>query len=137
MYDLKKIGQQLKEERIKQGMSIKQLGLISGVRYVVICRYEEGIREINIESLIRIAFVLQIKISDLFPYKKPDDYACERFEYLVQNQDTKLINFILNMVAAMVGYNEQSNNKLVSNEMLKRARMDNKVSINHLQQIAN
>lgn len=137
MYDLKKIGQQLKEERIKQGISIKQLALISGVRYIVICRYEDGIREINFEALIKIAFVLQIKISDLFPYDKPYDYACEQFEYLVHNQDTKLINFILNMVAAMVGYNEQNNNKLVSNEMLKRTKMDNKVSINHLKQIAN
>ncbi len=36
MYDLKKIGQQLKEERIKQNMSIKQLSLLSGVNCITI-----------------------------------------------------------------------------------------------------
>ena len=137
MYDLKKIGQQLKEERIKQNMSIKQLSLLSGVRYVVICRYEDGIRDINFEALIKITFVLQIKISDLFPYDKPYDYACEQFEYLVQSLNIKSIYFILNIVAAMVEHNEKNKNKLISNEMLKRTRMDNKVSIDHLQQIAN
>lgn len=137
MYDLKKVGKQLKEERIKQGMSIKQLALTSGVRYVVICRYEEGIREINFEALIKVSFVLQIKISDLFPYDKPYDYACERFEHLVRDLNVKSIHFIFNIVAAMVEYNEKNNNKLVSNEMLKRTLINNKVSINQLQQIAN
>lgn len=138
MYDLKKIGRQLKEERIKQNISIKQLSLLSGVRYVEIYRYEEGIREINIESLIKITFVLQIKTSDLFPYNQSYDYACEQFEYLVKNLNIKSIHFILNIVAAIVE-NNKKNNKVVSNEMLRRARMDNKdkVSINPMHKVAN
>lgn len=137
MYDLKKIGQQLKEERIKQGMSIGELALISGVRYVTICRYEEGIREINFETFIKVIFVLQTKISKLFPYDKPHDYASERFEHLVKDLNEKSIHFIFNTVAIMVEHNEKNNNKLVSNERLKRAAMKNEESINSLQQIAN
>ncbi len=136
MYNLKKIGLQLKEERIKQGISIGQLALISGVHYVTICRYEEGIREINFETFIKVIFVLQIKISDLFPYDKPNDYASERFEHLVKDLNAKSIHYIFNTVAIMVEHNEK-NNKLVSNERLKRAVRKNEESINALQQIAN
>ncbi len=137
MYDLKEIGLQLKEERIKQGISIGQLALISGVRYAAICQYEQGVREINFETFIKVCFVLQIKISDLFPYDKPNDYASEQFEYLVKDLNAKSIHYIFNTVAIMVAHNEKNNNKLVSNERLKRAAMKNEESINALQQIAN
>ncbi len=137
MYDLKEIGLQLKEERIRQGISIGQLGLISGVRYAATCQYEQGVREINFETFIKVCFVLQIKISDLFPYDKPNDYASERFEYLVKDLNAKSIHYIFNTVAIMVEHNEKKNSKLMSNERLKKAARKNEDPINALQQIEN
>ncbi len=119
MYDLKKIGQQLKEERIKQNMSIKQLSLLSGVNCITIHGYETGQADITLKALIRIAFVLEIDINELFPYVKPYDEASEHFEYLVRNLDIRSINFMLNMVVAMVSYNKKSCNELVFDKPLR------------------
>lgn len=119
MYDLKKIGQQLKEERIKQNMSIKQLSFLSGVNCITIHGYETGQTDITLKALMRIVFVLEIDINKLFPYEKPYDEASERFEYLVRNLDIRSINLVLNMAVAMVSYNEKNQNEFIFNKQLK------------------
>lgn len=119
MYDLKKIGQQLKEERIKQNISIKQLSLLSGVNGITIHGYEAGQVDITLKVLIRIVFVLEIDINEIFPYVKPYDEICERFEYLVKNLDIRSIHFILNMVVAMVHYNEKNRNEFIFDRQLR------------------
>lgn len=119
MYDLKKIGLQLKEERIKQNMSTKQLSLLSGVHCITIHGYETGEADITLKALIRIVFVLEMDINKLFPYVKPYDEVCERFEYLVHNLNRRSINFILNMVVAMVSYNEKNCKEFVFDKPLR------------------
>jgi len=105
--NFKRISKLLKKERIRQHMTISRLSLLSGVSATEIRRYEKCYINLSLETLIRVVFVLEIDINQLFPNAYLQDYACKRFEQLVKNLDIKKVNFILNTVTGIVQYNKR------------------------------
>ncbi len=61
-----KIGQRLRIERIKRGMSQGALGEVLGVTFQQIQKYEKGINRVSIAYLVDICRALGIPITDFF-----------------------------------------------------------------------
>ena len=63
--DLKLLGLNIKENRIKNNISQENLAKLLGVSQPCIVRYEKGIIEISIYNLYQIASILNISIDEL------------------------------------------------------------------------
>lgn len=55
------IGERIKQERIKRGLSQEQLGNMLGVSKVSVCGYETGNRIPNMDTFIKLVDVLDIE----------------------------------------------------------------------------
>ncbi|MBN3490527.1 helix-turn-helix transcriptional regulator [Acholeplasma equirhinis] len=67
----------LKEFREKKGLSQVKLGEILGLSKQTISTYELGTREPNIETLSKIAIVLDVTIDELIDFRKIYDQVHE------------------------------------------------------------
>ena len=79
--------QKLKELRIKKGLLQKELADLVGVSGNAISNYEVGFREPNIETLIKIAIVLDTTVDELIEFRKIHDQVGE--ELLKEAQKVK------------------------------------------------
>ncbi len=61
-----KVGLNIREIRIKKGLTQEQLSLLTGIDRGYISNTEQGKRNISIIYLEKIAIALNINISDLF-----------------------------------------------------------------------
>ncbi len=70
-----KMSERIKKIRRQKGFSQTELGERIGVSQQVITNYERGIREPNIETLLKIAGALDVSLETLIGEKpiKPDD----------------------------------------------------------------
>jgi len=59
-----KIGQAIKNERIKRHMSLRTLGEITGIQYRTICLWENGGGNISAVGLFKIATALDMPIEE-------------------------------------------------------------------------
>lgn len=87
------IGERLKKERIKRGLSQQQLGDMLGVTKVSICGYETGTRTPTLETFLDI-----LKILDLTPdYLLGRDIDAvneqgENYSVKIAKEDMEIIN---------------------------------------------
>lgn len=69
-----KIGEIIKTKRLEKGYSQKQLSDLSGISLSSIQKGENGIRNLKLDSLLKIANTLECDINDLLGYKyTPED----------------------------------------------------------------
>ncbi len=71
-YDGKKeadrfIGQRIREERIKRGMTQSELAKRIGITYQQAHKYERGVNGTSVSRLLQIASILGIDITELLP----------------------------------------------------------------------
>ncbi|MBK7311213.1 MAG: helix-turn-helix transcriptional regulator [Sphingobacteriaceae bacterium] len=64
--EIKAFGKRLKSIRIKKGLSQLDLELESGISRTEISRIENGLKNIEFFTLIKLAVALQIDVKDFF-----------------------------------------------------------------------
>ncbi len=95
-----KMSERIKKIRRKKGFSQTELGERIGVSQQVITNYERGIREPDIETLLKIAGALEVSIETLIGEKpiKPEDQTSralkKRFEQIKKLPTEKQKAFI-------------------------------------------
>lgn len=81
------IGESIKKNRKKAGLTQEELGNILGVSGVAIMRYEKGQREPNLEMLHKIADALDVSVNDLLSgndkFKK--DFNVDEFDSIAKD----------------------------------------------------
>lgn len=88
----------LKEERYRQNISISKLSMLSGVNVNVIYQYEKKQKhEIELSTLLRIAYALKLDMSILFPYTIKEDPVAKQFDSIIQGLSKESINALLNI----------------------------------------
>lgn len=60
------VGRNLREKRLKSGMSQEQLGKACGLTFQQIQKYEKGINRISASRLVELAAALKCELLDLF-----------------------------------------------------------------------
>lgn len=65
------IGERIKQARKAKGISQKELGAILGCKQQNLAQYENGKRNMNVNSLLKIAEALNISVSDLLGEPRP------------------------------------------------------------------
>lgn len=95
----------LKEERLRQDIRISELSELSGVSKITIYHYEENINMIDLSVLIRVAYVLNLNMSTLFPATIiQKDPVAKQFDGITQSLSKKSINILLKIVKNMVDF---------------------------------
>lgn len=61
------VGQRLRAERLRLGLSQTELGVGMGVTFQQVQKYERGMNRVSASTLAKAAHVLGIKVGDLFP----------------------------------------------------------------------
>lgn len=61
-----RVAQHLKAIRKKKGLTQNELGLKLGIGHSVITRYESGEQNLTIETLEKIAEILEVDVSEFF-----------------------------------------------------------------------
>ncbi len=101
------ITEKLKEERLRQGMNMTTLSNIAGVNLHMISHYENGSRIINLPTLMKVAYALNLNMSILFPkdvVNQKKDPVAEQFDSITQGLSKKAINNILEMTKNFLQY---------------------------------
>lgn len=101
------ITEKLKEERLRQGMNMTTLSIIAGVNLNVISHYENGSRIINLPTLMKVAYALNLNMSILFSkdvVNQKKDPVAEQFDNITQGLSKKAINSILEMTKTFLQY---------------------------------
>ncbi|MBA8752935.1 helix-turn-helix domain-containing protein [Wolbachia endosymbiont of Drosophila innubila] len=70
----RKVGEKVRNRRLKLGYTQKDLAEKIGVKYWVILHYEKGKHKISIRRLYSIAEALSVSIMDLIPVSNEDSY---------------------------------------------------------------
>ncbi len=98
---MKNLSEQIKRIRKQRGLSQKELGQRIGVSQQVMTNYERGLREPNLETLLKIAGALDVSVEDLIKDKpiKPEETTSralqKRFEVIKKMPPEKQKAFIL------------------------------------------
>lgn len=69
------IGEAVKTVRLAKGMTQKQLAELSGTTDISVSRWENGQRDMQVETLMRIADGLGVKASELVGMTQEDTHA--------------------------------------------------------------
>lgn len=104
----KDIARKLRKERCRQDMDVSTLSSLSGVSDSVIYRYERGANQISLQVLIKIASALKLDIAKVIPINtsQKEETVGEKFSYIVRGQSKESIDFILEVIANMIGFCE-------------------------------
>ena len=66
MKSIQEIGNTIKQERLKQGMTLQQLSTATGFSIGYLSQFERGLSQIAIDSLHKITDVLGMEFIDFF-----------------------------------------------------------------------
>ncbi len=101
---LENIAKRLKEERLRQNISVSNLSKLSHVSESTIYRYEKGVNSIDLQVLIKIVPVLKLDIAKVICINdsEKEETAGETFSYIVRGQSKKHINFLLEIIKNMI-----------------------------------
>ena len=81
--DLKKfIGNKIKEQRKKRGLTQHELGERLGVKNNTISAYERGVVSPDSDVLFAIGNILDIRVDDLFPHSQQEQSYLDRLKGL-------------------------------------------------------
>ncbi len=105
---LKDIAKKLREERCRQDMDVSTLSSLAGVSDSVIYRYERGSNQISLQVFIKIALALNLDIAKVISINtsQKEETVGEKFSYMVRNQSRESVDFILDIIANMIGFCE-------------------------------
>lgn len=105
---LKDIAKKLRGERCRQDMDVSTLSSLAGVSDSVIYRYERGSNQISLQVLIKIALALNLDIAKVISINtsQKEETVGEKFSYMVRNQSRESVDFILDIIANMIGFCE-------------------------------
>ena len=81
------IGERIKQARKAKGISQRELGAILGCKQQNLAQYENGKRNMNVNSLLKIAEALHVPVSSLIDEPKPTtptDHTESRLNQLVE-----------------------------------------------------
>lgn len=85
--DVKQLGAYMREKRLSEKKSIRQVGRFIGLDFAVISRFERGLRTPNKKSLVKICSYLNIDIETVVEQpvqfkvqgeKEPHTVVCDR-----------------------------------------------------------
>jgi len=62
---LSEVGQRIREHRIRQGLRLKHLALLSGINSPALSMIETGKRDVRLTSLARIAAAMRVPLFSL------------------------------------------------------------------------
>lgn len=103
---LKNIVKKLKEERLRQNISVSNLSKLSHVSESIIYRYERGVNSnsIDLQVLIKIVLALKLDIAKVISINDiaKEETAGETFSYIVRGQSKKHIKFLLEIIKNMI-----------------------------------
>ena len=104
----KDIAKKLREERCRQDMDVSTLSALAGVSDSVIYRYERGATQISLQVFIKIALALNLDIAKVISINtsQKEETVGEKFSYMVRNQSRESVDFILEVIANMIGFCE-------------------------------
>lgn len=88
------IGQEIKNARLKLGISQAKLGKMIGVSKVAICWYEKGDRKPSLDNFIKLAEVLNLPFDFVLGKDKEVDGVKDEEKYTVKlaSKDLEIIN---------------------------------------------
>ena len=65
----KRLGNRIKELRNKQGLTRRELSLLSMVNYTTLMNIENGKTNPKVETLYRLSIFLDVRLKELFNYE--------------------------------------------------------------------
>jgi transcriptional regulator with XRE-family HTH domain len=77
----------LKEFRLKNGFSQQELAFMVGVKASTISNYEQGIREPDIETMIKIAIVLNVTVDELISFQEMYEKMHDELNKRIQQKE--------------------------------------------------
>jgi len=77
----------LKELRLKSGFSQQELAFMVGVKASTISNYEQGTREPDIETMIKIAIVLNVTVDELISFQEKYEQLHEELLNKIQEKE--------------------------------------------------
>lgn len=89
------VGKKVKELRLKNGMSAKDLALKAGISFGMVSQLEKGSTQGSVETLRKIAKVLNTTLAHIFTDENEEKEACINNEetYVVRKNKRKKISF--------------------------------------------
>ena len=89
----REIGEKIKKQRRRLGISQEQLAEILGVTYQQVQRYENGMNKLNVENIQTVANALNVPVSYFFEGEKPSMVAEKSAPYLPSEEIRLLRHF--------------------------------------------
>ena len=82
---MSELGENIKRERLKRGMTQSELASILGVSDITVSRYETGQREPNMDMLFKISDVLNIGLDALAGITLNDDFDDPNYQSVLED----------------------------------------------------
>ena len=104
---LQLLGERIKEERKKRGLTQEKLAGLSGVSNNFISYIESGNKNASLKTIKKIADVFQISLSDLFSgmtiaKKSKPDKTANKFLYLIQDESSATKEFLFDVCKSII-----------------------------------
>jgi transcriptional regulator with XRE-family HTH domain len=108
------IGRKIKEYRNKKGLTQKELGQKLGIGHTTVSGYEKGTITLNSNTLFVIGEILDVKVDDLFPERKPDEAYLEKTKDMyTENLKAKDMYFLQKLTEKTAALNDEERKKFL------------------------
>lgn len=103
---LLEVGRRVERERIRQGYTVPELSIISGVAISVLYRIEKGTSPIGMRSLLRLMWALNKSPEKLIPYEEQVHKKTfgEIVEDMTQCLSPKQKNYLIKLIWSEIGF---------------------------------
>lgn len=104
----KDIARRLKEERLRQNIDVSTLSKLTGINNSSIYRYEKSTNPVSLQTLIKIAWALNLDIAQVIHLNKKMEQEKRietpggKFSSIVQGLSKESVNFMLKTIKSIV-----------------------------------
>ncbi|ALX50429.1 hypothetical protein AOX59_18695 [Lentibacillus amyloliquefaciens] len=107
------VGQRIKEERKKKGITQKELGVMIGVKHNTISSYEAGTNAPEQNAIFKIARALDVSTDDLFPEKENATDELDRALRMANNLNLKDAEFLNQLIEKTLTMTDEEREKFL------------------------
>ncbi|WP_200411400.1 helix-turn-helix domain-containing protein [Virgibacillus salexigens] len=109
------VGERIKEERKKKGLTQKELGEKIGVKHNTISSYEKGTNAPEQNAIFKIARALNVKVDDLFPSNSQANSAddLQRALEMAKEMDIKDIQLLKGLIEKTLSLKDEEREKFL------------------------
>ncbi|WP_337970310.1 helix-turn-helix domain-containing protein [Virgibacillus salexigens] len=109
------VGERIKEERKKKGLTQKELGEKIGVKHNTISSYEKGTNAPEQNAIFKIARALNVKVDDLFPSNSQANSTddLQRALEMAKEMDIKDIQLLKGLIEKTLSLKDEEREKFL------------------------